>query len=1196
MAKGFTPLIVLAVVMALALAAVFGSMSLANPAMAAIGQPADAELTERTISPQDATLKILKGDEDKYLPITHLLEDGRDSFLASAATATSDDAGVVSLATPNFQASSTVVELGLNGVEEGTARITIVVTKQAPYSGEQTLIIEVEVGPEPASTPATQKGRLPNLDADIGLKEDANAVPPIDADEPGDAIKVSAAAYFTDGTGPKGEIENYTVSIAAFTPTNTDNVEIANAEDATTWISTATAAVTDITTTNSVTVNDGVFWVRSTADAAVGNSARIRVTANDTIERTGDNPPAVATQRFYVDVVAIVNAPMAVTGLEVVEVGDGSVTLEWNEPADADRITNFEWRAMPEDGEYSPWKALTGADPEEARRLTITGLTNGVEYTFQVRAVVGTKPGPDAETGMDVVPAVATPMAPRLPVDPSFEADSTTPGSVARYEFNFRLVERTNTLINDLIIELEDFGVPSSIGTASITIDAGEHTFTPEDVAVDGEEVFVSIGDITEDDDEGVYWIEAGTDLQVVFRKSAGISNPTEQNDYGVNITFGENEWNYEDLGEPGYLDIDVVRKVSLDEEDGGLGDVIEVTGKGFKNGTTLTVFLDHKELVVWNDPATTSDALVPLPGGMVEEYNARVAMDEDYGNIPGGTIPTVDGDDGTALHIDDDGYAWSPNGNLDLSDDVLCVEGNIGGNDVGSCEFTVTHPTFAGGLNYINAVDGRDGYAVEPETFLLEASITASPAGGSPGETIVIQVVDFPPNEPIDLVEISRQPVSGWSASADGTGADNFQIIIPNWVKAGAQELRVSTNIGTSDDPDWVRASTNIDLLGPQINVTPGSVLANQRISLVGTGFSPGAIIANDDDPFQVADAEISIGGRTIHESRINDGDPVRVDNGGNWSASVDLPLAEATTAEGERALRVSDSRGRTGGVVVTIPTREVTVTPDQGRVGTIAVVRGTGFPSKNDEGSSFNVEIVYDASNGNTTTVSATPDASGRFETQLRIPTTAAIPSSNSIKVSFRDTDQVVVVTTVAHEVPEGIISLSNTSGGPGSTVTINGEGFKSFVPISLVKVGTLDVTPAPKPSTDGNGMMEFDVLIPGLDVGIQTIEVSVGRTTASTGFTVTESGVNPGDIKPVAEALEELGDNVVSVWNFNNDTKVWSFYDPTLAEGNTLTHMITGETYLLRVKTTAEVILNNDTRSLTCVGANCWNQVVW
>ena len=62
MAKGFTPMIGLAVVVALALAAVFGAMSLTNPAFAAVGAPADAELTERTFSPQVSSLKAVGGD------------------------------------------------------------------------------------------------------------------------------------------------------------------------------------------------------------------------------------------------------------------------------------------------------------------------------------------------------------------------------------------------------------------------------------------------------------------------------------------------------------------------------------------------------------------------------------------------------------------------------------------------------------------------------------------------------------------------------------------------------------------------------------------------------------------------------------------------------------------------------------------------------------------------------------------------------------------------------------------------------------------------------------------------------------------------------------------------------------------------------------------------------------------------------
>ena len=795
---------------------------------------------------------------------------------------------------------------------------------------------------------------------------------------------------------------------------------------------------------------------------------------------------------------------------------------------------------------------------------------------------------------------------------PRFDADSTNPGKVTRYEVEFAIPNPTNTLINDLVIELPDYGVPASINESSVTITSGGYTFTPEDVSTDGEEIFISIGDVTEDTGGrttgGVYNLGGENhSMKVVFRQSAGISNPTGAGGYFAHINFGDNSFEYDEEDPPNYpgLEEDVPRKISLSEEDGGLGDEITATGKGFKDKTSLTVFLDKKVLVTWDDPGTpNSDAMVPLPAGMVEEYNTRVmaglAMDPPvhYGNVASGTIPTMDDDDGTAM-FDDDGYALAPDGELDGGDDVLCVVDKIGGNDVGKCDFTIAHPAFAGGLNYVNAVDGRNGYATEPDTFELTASIEASPAGGSPGEIILIQVVDFTTGATLDTVRLGRQYYCGEpnpdginvpcpGLSVDSTGSGNFKITIPNWARSGVQELKVDSS---ADDS----GSQNVTIGGPQIMITPETVLANQRVSLIGTGFSSNEHITRVA-PGAEQKAKISIGGEVLSWSRINDGDPVEIDSGGNWSASVDLPLSSATTAEGERPIRVTDSGGRTGVVVVDIPAREVTITPDTGRVGTIAVVRGNGFPSKNDEGSSFNVQVVYDAGNDKETTVSAVPDASGRFEVQLRIPTTASIPSSNTVKVSFEDDGGVAVVTTVPHEVPEGVITLSTTSGGPGSTVMVSGEGFKAFVPVSEVKVGALDVTPAPKPSTDGNGMMSFEVIIPGLDTGIQTIEVSVGRTTSSTGFTVTESGVNPGDIKEVAVGLEPLGDNFVSAWHFNNDTKMWSFYTPALEEGNSLTHLITGETYLIRIKSTTEVILNNDTRNLTCVGGNCWNQIVW
>ena len=764
----------------------------------------------------------------------------------------------------------------------------------------------------------------------------------------------------------------------------------------------------------------------------------------------------------------------------------------------------------------------------------------------------------------------------------SFSYLSADPGKNTRYELRFPAPESMNTLTDEIVIELEDFTVPSSIDEDSIAVTVTDGcvimgggdkdcTTTPQDIAVSGEKIFITVGDLDKasDDTANDFSITKGEVIAVVIRQSAGIRNPTEAGKYGpvAEVLFGNNEKkevaNFDGVDK---LTIAVPRILSLDEEDGGLGTKVNATGKGFKNGTSLTVFVDN-------------------PVHMDDDDNPNTPMSDDDGNV-------VAGED-----------TMMPNRQLDLGEDILCEASQIGGDDIGRCDFTVTHPTFRGGINYINAVDGRNGYISDSEDlgkFELTASISASPASGSPGEIILLQMVDFPVGS-VYMVELSRTEVCGPSnttptcnGSVDLTGSGNFKITIPNWAKSGSQELRVT---GQNDAAgDRVRGAENVVISGPQIQVTPGSVVANQRISLVGVGFSSGAHITRVA-PGTPQVSKMSVGGKEISWARINGGQPVEVDSGGNWSAAVDLPLHEATTAEGDRTIRVTDSGGRTGSVSVVIAAREVTITPAIGRVGTLATVRGMNFPSKNDDGSSFNVALVYDAGNDKQTTVSAVPDASGRFEVQLRIPTTASIPSTNTVKVQFDDDDDVTVVTTVTHEVPEGAINLSQTSGSPGSTISISGVGFKSFVPVKSVMVGSLEVTPSPRPSTDSQGMMTFNITIPGLDVGIQTIEVQVGGTTASVGFTVTTSGVAAGNITESSLAVVNLGDNFVRSFNFNNDTKTWTFYSPEAPDDSTQTSFITGESYWILIGESQEVILNGKTRNLTCSAAgNCWNLIVW
>ena len=852
-------------------------------------------------------------------------------------------------------------------------------------------------------------------------------------------------------------------------------------------------------------------------------------------------------------------APTAITAVG----GPAQVTLTWTPATGGTGAVTWQYRqGASGDIDTASWMMLDNVKDDEDtagdKTAMVTGLEPAAAQLFQVRGV--------SASG---VAGTASPSSSEATITQgaTFMAQSMKPGSNTRYDIQIPTSNPLSTLTDEVVIELEDYSVPGSIAESSvaltltrgtpasgnrcggadgptdsgITADNCSTTTIPDSVSVSGEKIAITIGDWNKDRTGGntasYNEVMEGDVVTVVLKQSAGIKNPTKAGMYGPAIEVKATNDPDTDL-----VNIDLTsshtidRIVKLSEEDGGLGDMVTVTASGFEKNVTVRFFVDG--------------------------YMGR-----------------------------------EPNGMLEQGEDVLCAATSSGDN-IASCEFMVSTPVFKSGDNYVNARDGKGNpgtYTMSnDQKFTLKPSIRATPEGGSPGEIIQVQLASFMQGA-VSRVSLGGRDVCGGSSTMTCNGSVNNQgtgttrVAIPNWAGSGIQELKIW--VGDQDD------STNVTIAGPRIVPTPSTVVANQRLSLVGTGFSPNARLGMITPGTDEIMPTISIGGATIDWNDVNDGRIVSVDDSGNWAASVDLPMVEATTGTGERLIRITDSKGRTGGINVTLAERDFDITPPSGRVGTLAVVRGVGYPGKNDEGTSFTIDVTYKVSERSETRVSVVPDASGRFEVQLRIPTTAAIPSTNQVEVSFDlERSEGTITDVKQHMVPEGVVMLSETSGGPGSTVTLSGEGFKTFAPVASVKIGSIDITPAPNPHTDANGMMEFDVLIPGLDVGIQTIEVRVGGTTSSTGFTVIESGIAPGDIKPVAEATEELGANLVSVWNFNNDSKVWSFYDPTLDEGNTLTHMITGETYLIRIKADQEVILNRDTRNLTCVGDNCWNQIVW
>ena len=161
--------------------------------------------------------------------------------------------------------------------------------------------------------------------------------------------------------------------------------------------------------------------------------------------------------------------------------------------------------------------------------------------------------------------------------------------------------------------------------------------------------------------------------------------------------------------------------------------------------------------------------------------------------------------------------------------------------------------------LNYINAVDGRQWIRCWRRLpFLLKASIQLLPRhGGSPGEIICgpgggLRRLSF-----IGTVTIGRRGAIALRAITASRQLRDLGHLrreslttpapatspspLPNWVRAGSpgtEGNRWTTTAKTS-----AASGNRSTLLGPQITVsTPTvAVLANQRVSLVGTGFSPG-------------------------------------------------------------------------------------------------------------------------------------------------------------------------------------------------------------------------------------------------------------------------------------------------------------------------------------------------------------------
>ncbi len=135
------------------------------------------------------------------------------------------------------------------------------------------------------------------------------------------------------------------------------------------------------------------FRIRAVASCYLGiivdSSCSVEGTESDVVRATPVAQPPRSPAR-----------PQAVAG-------DGQVTLSWDNPNNPD-ITKYQirqWTGGGERGSWGDWTDIHPSDKDTVRHL-VTGLTNGVKYSFRIRAMAGTVTGLQSPYTAVVIPAV----------------------------------------------------------------------------------------------------------------------------------------------------------------------------------------------------------------------------------------------------------------------------------------------------------------------------------------------------------------------------------------------------------------------------------------------------------------------------------------------------------------------------------------------------------------------------------------------------------------------------------------------------------------------------------------------------------------------------------------------------------------------------------------------------------------------
>jgi len=698
-----------------------------------------------------------------------------------------------------------------------------------------------------------------------------------------------------------------------------------------------------------------------------------------------------------------------------------------------------------------------------------------------------------------------------------------TPGAVSTITIKFQNPNDLAAGSGQLYVKFDaNIGVPSSIEKERITLSASgggisNPQFDPSITTdVNGDTIItLTVGDTSAatGTQNLVAWDTTSTNANaghvLQFSPLAGLTNSTLP-DFG-SAADSNDTWvsmSDDNVTFGTISDIAVYRDLALSVAGGARNTEITLTGKGFAGSGTATVFLDPNSDGIFDSGETvvgSSDAAIS--GG---QFVATFTVDTKFA-VGANSVNAIDG----------------------------------GGQGIGL--WTATTP--------------RRG----PQLFTLTGAVSSSATTAARGASITVSVTDYGGSTAagtISSITIGGVPATLPSTRTYSNNAGSFAVTIPSSTPLGTQDIRVFDDVESAT----IGVATTVEVTGLSMTLTPESAVANQALTVSGSGFAGSAALSS-----------ITVAGQAV--TALTDGTTIAnkdTDNSGNLVATFLIPTDETTRTAGTHSVTITDETGRVGAADVTIPARTLTIDPTESRRGSTISFTGDGYQA------SATVSITYGGAATPSTTV--TSDSSGNITGSFLVGTTVGIPSANAVVAAISCTvaggDNCTQTAGAAtHTVPAASVTVTPSSAAPGETITVVGVGFPGFVSLGSLDIATVSALPTPAPSSDVDGNFSATALVPQIGTGSQALLATAGGVTATTSFTVlTAPVVTVVTITPTADVFADVvanEENLVRVFRFSNADQKWSFYDPreAFAAANTLTETSSGDIVWVNVTSEQE-----------------------